>query len=78
MLEKKIHTQLSELLTEKDYRSVKTLLTACTPQDIALLLDDVAADDVLLLFRLLPKELAAETFVEMDSEVPMIFIISHT
>lgn len=31
MLEKKIHTQLSELLTEKDYRSVKTLLTACTP-----------------------------------------------
>ena len=69
MLEKKIHTQLSELLTEKDYRSVKTLLTACTPQDIALLLDDVAADDVLLLFRLLPKELAAETFVEMDSDL---------
>ena len=69
MLEKKIHTQLSELLTKKDYRSVKTLLTACTPQDIALLLDDVAADDVLLLFRLLPKELAAETFVEMDSDL---------
>ena len=68
-MEKKIHTQLSELLTEKDYRSVKTLLTACTPQDIALLLDDVAADDVLLLFRLLPKELAAETFVEMDSDL---------
>ena len=63
MLEKKIHTQLSELLTEKDYRSVKTLLTACTPQDIALLLDDV------VLFRLLPKELAAETFVEMDSDL---------
>ena len=69
MLEKKIHTQLSELLTEKDYRSVKTLLTACTPQDIALLLYDVAADDVLLLFRLLPKELAAESFVEMDSDL---------
>ncbi len=78
MLEKKIHTQLSELLTEKDYRSVKTLLTACTPQDIALLLDDVAADDVLLLFRLLPKELAAETFVEMDSDLQERLLQSFT
>lgn len=78
MLEKKIHTQLSELLTEKDYRSVKTLLTACTPQDIALLPDDVAADDVLLLFRLLPKELAAETFVEMDSDLQERLLQSFT
>lgn len=78
MLEKKNHTQLSELLTEKDYRSVKTLLTACTPQDIALLLDDVEADDVLLLFRLLPKELAAETFVEMDSDLQERLLQSFT
>ena len=78
MLDEKIYTQLSELLTEKDYRSVKALLTACTPQDIALLLDDVAADDVLLLFRLLPKELAAETFVEMDSDLQERLLQSFT
>jgi magnesium transporter len=39
------------------------------PSDIAALLEDEPTADLLILFRLLPKELAADAFVEMDSEV---------
>ena len=39
------------------------------PADIAAVFDELAREQRLpLLFRLLPKELAAETFVEMDTD----------
>jgi len=69
MWNEKITPQLEELLAAKDYRAIKALLNGLTPQDIALLLDGAKESDVSLLFRLLPKELAAETFVEMDSDL---------
>ena len=69
MLNEKITPQLEELLAAKNYRAIKALLNGLTPQDIALLLDGAEESDVSLLFRLLPKELAAETFVEMDSDL---------
>ena len=69
MWNEKITPQLEELLAAKDYRAIKALLNGLTPQDIALLLDGAEESDVSLLFRLLPKELAAETFVEMDSDL---------
>ena len=69
MWNEKITPQLEELLAAKNYRAIKALLNGLTPQDIALLLDGAEESDVSLLFRLLPKELAAETFVEMDSDL---------
>ena len=69
MLNEKITPQLEELLAAKNYRAIKALLNGLTPQDIALLLDGAEESDVSLLFRLLPKELAGETFVEMDSDL---------
>ena len=38
------------------------------PADIAAILAELPADRLPLVYRLLPKELAAETFVEMDPE----------
>lgn len=38
------------------------------PADIASVLDEVSANQRLLMFRLLAKEEAAETFVELDSD----------
>ena len=74
MLNEKITPQLEELLAAKNYRAIKALLNGLTPQDIALLLDGAEESDVSLLFRLLPKELAAETFVEMEPEAKELLI----
>ena len=74
MWNEKITPQLEELLAAKDYRAIKALLNGLTPQDIALLLDGAKESDVSLLFRLLPKELAAETFVEMEPDAQELLI----
>ena len=42
--------------------------------DIASLFEDISPEIIPLLFRLLPKELAAETFVEMDSNTQELLI----
>ena len=61
--------KLSELLKEKKFAEVKLQVEDLPAPDLAEIffeLDDVYHS---LLFRLLSKELAAETFVEMDSEL---------
>lgn len=47
---------------------LKPLLKEFNPTDLAAVLDEVPKEDVVLTFRILPKELAAETFVEMSSD----------
>ena len=64
-----IASTLNTLLEQKKFNVIKTVLSTMNPSDIAALLEDEPVQDLLILFRLLPKELAADTFVEMDSEV---------
>lgn len=59
---------LSTLLESKRYSTIKDILVTMNPADIAAIFDGIEADRLPLLFRLLPKELAAESFVEMESE----------
>lgn len=54
------------LLEQKDYRQIKALLNTLKPQDAAALLQQLPDKVMLPVFRLLSKELGAETFVEMD------------
>ena len=42
--------------------------------DVAILFEEIPEDKLPLLFRLLPKELAAETFVEMEPETQELLI----
>lgn len=57
------------LLEKKQYNSIKNILVTLNPPDIATILEDQPADRLMRLFRLLPKELAAEVFVEMEPEL---------
>ena len=59
---------LEALLKEKKYKTLKDVLITMNPADIAAIFDDLSEAALPLLFRLLPKELAAETFVEMEPE----------
>jgi magnesium transporter len=57
-----------QLLEEKKYSEIKEILCYMNPVDIAALFEELNMVKIPLLFRLLPKVLAAETFVEMEAE----------
>ena len=69
---------LQKMLEEKKYAVLRDILLVMYPNDIAELFRDVEDDKIPLLFRLLPKELAAETFVEMESEDQELLIRSFS
>ena len=68
-----IHT-IERLLEQKKYVSIRDVLTTMKAVDIAALFDEMDESKRPLLFRILPKELAAETFVEMDDDTQELLI----
>lgn len=60
---------IETLLEKKQYNSIRDILVTVNPPDVATILEDQPADRLMRLFRLLPKELAAEVFVEMEPEL---------
>ena len=66
--------QILELIEEKKYTRLRSMLSEMNPADIALILEDADAKDLPLVFRILPKEIAAEIFVEMESDMQQQFI----
>ena len=60
--------KIEELFRQKRYAALRELLSPLEAADIAALFADMDEHQVPLLFRLLPKELAAEVFVELDSD----------
>lgn len=69
-----LRNTLLKLLEEKRYYSLRDLFNTMNPADIAAVFEDVEESRLPLLFRLLPKELAAETFVEMEPEIQELLI----
>lgn len=63
-----MESTIEALLESKKYNSLRDILTTMNPADIAYLFDEMPRHKIPLLFRLLPKELAAESFVEMDGD----------
>lgn len=56
------------LLDEKKFGTLRDILVTMKPYDIAAVFEELQDEKTPILFRILPKELAAETFVEMDDE----------
>ncbi|MBQ9387750.1 MAG: magnesium transporter [Lachnospiraceae bacterium] len=65
---------LAKLLDEKKYSTIKDILITMNPADVAAEFEDVEVERIPLLFRLLPKEQAADTFVETDPEFQELLI----
>ena len=63
-----------KLAEAKKYASLRDFLATLNPADIAEAFGAVSDQSLPLVFRLLPKELAAETFVEMETEQQEILI----
>ena len=58
---------LQTLLAEKKYGELRKQLSLLAPIDLAECLDDLSDDELVFVFRLIPKDLAADTFVEMET-----------
>ena len=56
------------LLDDKKFSTLRDFLITMKPFDIAAVFENLQDEKMPILFRILPKELAAETFVEMDDE----------
>ena len=63
-----IESTLTALVEGKKYATLRDILITMNPADVAAVFEDMDESALPLLFRLLPKELAAETFVEMEPE----------
>ena len=69
-----VEQTLGKLLHEKRYSAIRDVLVTMNPADIAAIFNEVPREQLPLLFRLLPKEPAAETFVEMEPETQELLI----
>ena len=63
-----------KMLEDKKYATLRDILVTMNPSDVAGLFEGLDEKQIPLMFRLLTKEQAAETFVEMDPEAQELLI----
>ena len=62
-------TMVEKLWEEKKYNTLRDVLSTMQPAQVADLFTKLPENAPAMLFRLMPKELAADTFVEMDPDM---------
>ena len=66
--------QIIEMIEGKKFGLLKETLSQMNPADLAPIFEEITEKDIPVIFRILPKELAAEVFVEMDSDMQQFLI----
>ena len=69
-----VEKAILSMLEGKKYATLRDILSTMNPSDVAGLFDGLEDKQIPLMYRLLPKELAAETFVEMEPEAQELLI----
>lgn len=65
----KLENMLHQLVEEKKFRKLRSILEEMNEVDIAEFLEEVEQDKVVLIFRLLPKSLGAEVFACLEVDM---------
>ncbi len=78
IIEETLRQEVEALLADKQFFKIRALLLDMNYVDIEVLLSEFPADEMLRIFRMLPKETAAEVFTEMDSDMQKYIIESIT
>ena len=79
-----MYDKVLDLLTKRNFKSIREIFIDMNEADVAALLqrfhDDHEADkrDLIVLFRLLNKDIAADVFAYMDSDMQMMLINAFT
>jgi magnesium transporter len=63
-----VQRAILSMLEGKKYATLRDILATMNPSDVAGMFQDLEDKQIPVMFRLLPKELAAETFVEMEPD----------
>ena len=75
MLSRLLQPEIKALIDERNLSTLKEILSDWTPTDIADLISNLAEENErVIVFRLLPNELAADTFEYLDFEMQMSLI----
>ena len=61
--------EIIDLLNNKKFAELRTALSKIKPQDIAILFNDLETEQMIVLFRILPKDKAVDTFAEMEPDL---------
>ena len=69
-----VEKALLHMLEEKKYETLRDILATMNPSDVAGVFSNLEEKQIPLMFRLLPKEQAAETFVEMEPDAQELLI----
>ena len=69
-----VEKALIKMLEEKKYVTLRDILVTMNPSDVAAIFMDLEENQIPIMFRLLPKEQAAETFVEMEPDAQELLI----
>ena len=69
-----VEKALLKMLEDKKYATLRDILTTMNPADVAALFNGLEDKQIPILFRLLTKEQAAETFVEMEPDAQELLI----
>ena len=64
---KVLYEEICELLENRKFNTLRSIITEMNEVDIAELIDEATPEQAVIIFRLLPKQLAAESFAYMDS-----------
>ena len=70
--------RILELIASKKFGLLKNELSEINPADLSEIFDEIKQKDIPVIFRILPKELAAEVFVLMDSDMQKLLISSFS
>ena len=71
MLGQILQPEIKDLINSRDFTSLKEVLVDWTPADIADLLTDLPDHEQAILFRILPKDLATDTFEYLEVDVQL-------
>ena len=69
-----VQKAMQAFLDDKKYTTLRDMLVTMNPSDIAGIFDSMEEHRIPVMYRLLPKELAAEVFVEMEPDAQELLI----
>ena len=69
-----VQKAMQAFLDDKKYTTLRDMLVTMNPSDIAGIFDSLEEHRIPVMYRLLPKELAAEVFVEMEPDAQELLI----
>ncbi len=74
--EKSLVEQLQELLSSRQYTQLRQTISEMNTTDVAAAMSEMEQEESLKMFRLLPKDMAADVFADLDIEVQQYIIQS--